>query len=667
MKILGIDDLADNLVTLGAQIRAFMANAVFLKARTGEEGLEIARIEQPDTILLDVQMPGMDGFETTRRLKSDKSTAHIPIILLTAQRSDSSIKVRGLEAGADAFLSKPVDEAELIAQVRAMVRIKQSEDILRRERDSLETQVNDRVRELHEKQRQTLMLLDAIPHIALLVHKNRRVVALNKAAADAGMKIGDFCWCGMRLLDAVPVADGESLGLDGSATQVSTCPHCLGDKAMSTGTARHMDVKSGGKHWSMWWTPIAKDLFLHYSMDMTEHMKAEESRQELQQQLFLSQKMESVGRLAGGLAHDLNNLLIPILGNAELLLLTSNPEDPTWESASQIHQAGSRARDLISQLLSFSRTKAVEQTTIEMNTVIRDFEKLLRSSLREDIEIAISLCSDSLPVKGNSGQLEQVLLNLAVNSQDAMPRGGRLSISLEQIRQSDHASMPDEISWPFEWPDAGVAMIKVADTGTGMKPEVLERIFEPFFSTKGDLGTGLGLATAYGLINQHGGCIHAASREGEGTVFTILLPVSAGDPEIQLSASVSQPSLEGTETILLTEDEEQVRRLSMTVLKKKGYNVLCACNGAEALQIIDEIDGAIDLLLTDLIMPKMNGAELAGRARLKYPNMKVLFMSGYTGELIGEDALSLVPDGFIQKPFSNFDLARIVRRILDDK
>ena len=280
MKLLAIDDLRDNLVTLGALVKTFIPDAELLTAQSGEAGIALARTEQPDTILLDIHMPGLDGYDTTRHLKADEQTRHIPVILLTAQATSSASKVRGLESGADAFLAKPIDESELVAQIKAMVRIKRSEDALRRERDRLELEVAKRVRELDETQRQNRRLLDAIPHTAMLVDKQRRVIALNRTAAETGMKIGDYCWSGKNNWPAVPEYQRQAYLDSGRPLPGTSCSHCRFEEAFRLGESITMDVELLGRSWSLWWIPIQDDIMLHYSMDITDRKRTERALKE---------------------------------------------------------------------------------------------------------------------------------------------------------------------------------------------------------------------------------------------------------------------------------------------------------------------------------------------------------------------------------------------------
>jgi len=385
----------------------------------------------------------------------------------------------------------------------------------------------------------------------------------------------------------------------------------------------------------------------------------------LEEQYRQAQKMESIGQLAGGVAHDLNNLLTPILGYGELLQGELSPNDERREFVDEIVRAGLGARDLVQQLLAFGRRQTLEYKTLNLNDTVSNFVKLLRGAIREDIGIEIVSLSRVKTVRADAGQIEQVIMNLAVNAQDAMPDGGRLTLEVAMAQlDEDYAATRQDVN-----PDEYV-MLAVSDTGCGMEGETLEHIFEPFYSTKGDAGSGLGLATVYGIVKQHGGNIDVYSEPGTGTVVKVYLPASneAPDGEARLVENQSAETtvdLRGSETILLTEDNEQLRELGVTILERLGYNVLVARDGETALAIVDKHHGHVDLLLTDVVMPGMNGKEPSTRAVEKHPGLKVLYMSGYTQDVISHHGELDEDLDFIQKPFTLSAIATKVRNVLE--
>jgi PAS domain S-box-containing protein len=393
--------------------------------------------------------------------------------------------------------------------------------------------------------------------------------------------------------------------------------------------------------------------------DITERKREQEEKERLQAQLQQSQKLESIGRLAGGVAHDLNNLLSPILGYAEMLLQEAARNDPRRESLEQILKAGNRARDLVRQLLAFSRKQTLNFKSLDLNHLISGFEKLLRRTMRENIAITTLLDESLPPVMGDVGQLEQVIMNMAVNSQDAIPGEGSLTLEtrrehLEERKMDDHTVVSGDY-----------VVLVIRDTGSGMDEETRKHLFEPFYTTKErDKGTGLGLAMVYGIIKQHKGHILVHSRPGEGTEFTILLPVFHGEVTAE-EPTVFEDTAAGTETILFAEDNRQVRELTVTILKREGYRVIAAESGEQALERLKGHKGAVALLITDVIMEGMNGRELAEAVQAVSPETRVLFMSGYTDDTIAEHGVINPGIMFLHKPFSVKVLLAKVREALD--
>ncbi len=394
--------------------------------------------------------------------------------------------------------------------------------------------------------------------------------------------------------------------------------------------------------------------------DITERKRTEENREKLQAQLNQTRKIESIGTLAGGVAHDLNNLLSPILGYSEILRDDFDPEDARRESVNEIISAGLRARDLVRQLLAFSRKQILEFKPVGLNKVAVGLEKLLRHTIREDIEMEFDLRPDTGLVMADTGQIEQVIMNLSVNAADAMPEGGKLTVETGKVYLDEEYTKHHQSAKPGEH-----AVLAISDTGCGMDESTRERIFDPFFSTKGEHGTGLGLATVYGIVKQHGGNIWVYSEPGKGSTFKIYLPIVKTSQPEETTAEETSKDLRGSETILIVEDSEQVRVLAGSVLERNGYHVLTAGNGAEALQTVESHDGPVHLLLTDVVLPGMNGRELYEKAAETRPSIKVLYMSGYTDNVIAHRGVLDEGVQFIQKPFTVQGLAAKVREVLD--
>ena len=382
----------------------------------------------------------------------------------------------------------------------------------------------------------------------------------------------------------------------------------------------------------------------------------------LETQFLQSQKMETVGRLVSGIAHDLNNLLTVINGYSQLSLLGIEEDDPLKENLKEIERATERAARLTGQLLAFSRSEVLDLKVLDLNTIVRGLEKMLYRLIGEDIELLTHLAEDVGRVKTDSSQIEQVLLNLVVNAKDAMPNGGKLFLETNNVElDEDYARMHISVK-PGRY-----VLLAVSDTGCGMSAEVKERIFDPFFTTKGkDKGTGLGLSTVYGIIKQSRGNIWVYSEPGRGTTFKIYLP-RAEEEVVNLPEKDEIGKLpRGNEVVLLVEDDPSVRALAARVLRTQGYTVLEAANGEEAMYIAqDLVVKEIHLLVTDVVMPRMGGNELANRFKALYPNLRILFISGYTDKVVRHHVVLSNEAQFLQKPFSLMDLAIKVREVLD--
>jgi two-component system, cell cycle sensor histidine kinase and response regulator CckA len=390
---------------------------------------------------------------------------------------------------------------------------------------------------------------------------------------------------------------------------------------------------------------------------------AQTTREELEQQLRQSQKMEAIGRLAGGVAHDFNNLLTAINGYSSLALQRTNPDDRLRGYLEEIKKAGERAATLTRQLLAFGRKQMLKPVVLNLNDVVSDMNKMLRRLIGEDIRFMAKFDPELKPIKADPGQIEQVLVNLVVNSRDAMPQGGSLTIETANF----------EIDAEFAGKHLGLApghyvMLAVSDSGCGMDDKTQARIFEPFFTTKEKgRGTGLGLSTVYGIVKQSGGSVWVYSEPDKGTVFKVYFPQLQEDEGFPKPVSVETPVPRGSETILLVEDEDVVRGLARKILEQAGYYVLDTRGAEEAIRLCHELPGPIHLLLTDVVMPERSGKEIAECLAKLRPSTRVLYMSGYTDDAIVHHGVLDSDVEFIQKPFTPIALARKVREVLDSK
>jgi two-component system, cell cycle sensor histidine kinase and response regulator CckA len=401
------------------------------------------------------------------------------------------------------------------------------------------------------------------------------------------------------------------------------------------------------------------------AIDLRERKKTEEALQKSQEQLAHSQKMEAIGRLAGGIAHDFNNVLTAIMGCSDLLLDKLKDEEELREELDIIITSANRASSLTRQLLAFSRKQILQPQPTNINTIINEVDKMLERIIGEDIIIDLQLQSDLDEIMIDRGQLEQVILNLAVNARDAMPEGGTLFIQTDNFKVPAGTQNRNNLE---VIPGDYIRLI-IRDTGVGMSEEVQNRIFEPFFTTKEPgRGTGLGLATVYGIVNQSNGYIRVDSKLGVGTTFEIWLPQLARKPNQRQNSNLTrQVGLEGNETILLVEDDNAVRNLTRRMLEKYKYKVMEAANGRQALALSESYGNTINLLITDMVMPEMSGQELIAKIRQIQPNLKVIGISGYSNWQTNDYANPQYYTAFVQKPFTSVGLVGKIREVLDTK
>jgi signal transduction histidine kinase len=524
--VLLVDDEPDEREILAAFLEGVPCQVQ--QVADGESALSEVAKGPPDLILLDLVLPGVAGDEVVRQVRSDPHTATIPIVLVTGL-GDRSTRVRSLEAGADEFLTKPVDRAELVTRVRTLLRLK-------------------RLRDDHQAE----------------------------------------------------------------------------------------------------------------AVQQTEALSATE-RSRLEGQLRQAQKMEAIGRLAGGVAHDFNNLLTAINGYSEMLLADLASDDPRRAHVEEIARAGERGAELTQQLRIFSRKEVVTPEVLDLNAVVSDTERLLCRLIGEDVRLTTLLTQDLWRIRADPGQLQQVLLNLAVNARDAMPQGGQILI--------ETANLTLDAPTPHTYgtaPPGDYVMVAVSDTGCGMDDETLSHIFEPFFTTKeANKGTGLGLSTVYGIVQQSEGHIWVGSELGHGTVFRIYLPRATDAATTPIPPPAPAVVGRGTETVLLVEDDEQVRGLMATALQASGYTVLEASQGDEAVQLAARHGGPIHLLVTDVVLPGLGGREVARAVAAHHQDLAVLYVSGYTDHAALQQDLPGWDSALLQKPFTPLALARKVRQGLD--
>jgi signal transduction histidine kinase/HAMP domain-containing protein/ActR/RegA family two-component response regulator len=432
------------------------------------------------------------------------------------------------------------------------------------------------------------------------------------------------------------------------------------ENVLATGQSRtRLETKIAGRTLSWSFHPVTASRVVHcYVEDITDRLN-------LEAQLRQSQKMESIGQLAAGVAHDFNNMLTIIQGHAGILMAKPNLPPEQFNSAQAVYFASERAAALTRQLLMFSRKNVMQPRLLDLREVINNMTKMLKRLLGETIALEFNPPKELPVVHGDAGMIEQVIMNLSVNARDAMPGGGNLSISVNPVEITDAYLQTHPEARPVQF-----VCLRVTDTGVGIEPTIINRIFEPFFTTKEvGKGTGLGLATVYGIVKQHDGWIEVSSNVGNGSTFNVFLPAS--DQEVQAGKADNTPTASvrgGTETVLIVEDEPVLRDMAHLILEELGYHILHAGTGKEALAVWENKEKPVDLLLTDMVMPEgVSGVELAGALLARQPNLKVIFSSGYTVDEMSEAFLTKHNARFLQKPYTRTTLARAVRRALDGK
>ncbi len=646
-RILIVDDERQNRRLL--EVMLAPDGFVLQTASSGEEALAMVAREPPDLILLDVMMPGMDGYEVTRRLKGNRATEGIPVIIVTAVE-DRSAKIMGLNAGAEDFLSKPVDRLELGIRVRNLIRLKALGDFHARHSGLLEIEVGKRTAELVESEARFRQLAESIDEVFFLVDPQHTTMFYLSPAFE---RIFGKSRAGVY---ADPLSFTQSIHPDDRARVLA--------EIMPSGTVVPFDVdyrivrpdgaerliRSRG-------FPITNEAgevyrFAGLAEDVTERKRLEaQSRQ--------ASKMDAIGQLASGVAHDFNNLLSVILSYSEMLAGDLQEGDRMRGDLDEIHGAGLRAVALTRQLLAFSRQQVLKPQVVNLNGIVDGMEKMLRRLLGEDVELSVRCSSEVGNILVDPGQMEQVLMNLAVNARDAMPQGGRLTIETADL-------FADATADPYGVKAGPQVMLAVTDTGTGMDAATQARLFEPFFTTKDPgKGTGLGLSTVFGIVQQSGGTIGVHSEIGKGTTFKAYFPAARGAARVHVSQFPPEMSAHGSETVLVVEDEEPVRSLVCAILRKYGYNVLEAQSGGDAFLLCEQHTAPIHLLLTDVVMPRMSGRQLAERLVGVRPRMGVLYMSGYTSDAVARHGIVDSSTAFLPKPITPDALVRKVRETLD--
>ena len=625
LGILIVDDDDQMRKTIG-DILALKGYAS-LAAPSGRLGLEVARsVPRPLAIaLVDLRLPDMDGMELVSELRAISDATEI--VVLTGNATIDSA-VRALREQSYDYLIKPVQPARLLESIE-----RAGERWQRRRAEAAMRESEDRLRRIFEHVSDALFITD----------DTGRIIDANPAAAAfTGCTLDDLRGRSLRdLLQAAPL-DASQPPAAGAARAM----RLTGELRIrgTDGALRIVDTR---------FAEFAPGLVVHTVRDLTPQRRLEE-------ELHHSQKMDAIGRLAGGVAHDFNNILTAIGCVSELVLASLDASDARRAEIEEIRRAARRAAALTRQLLAFSRKQVLQPRVFDLVHVVEDIERMLHRLIGEDVHLTTEIPSHLWPVRADPGQLEQVIMNLAINARDAMPNGGELAIVAANVSLT--APQPHEhgVVVPGEY-----VVLRVRDTGSGMNAATRAQIFEPFFTTKPPgKGTGLGLSTAYGVVKQSGGHIVVESEVGVGTTFLIYLPRADSSAVIVDTPDTPAPDPNRTATILLVEDDQAIRTLARRILAGDGYVVLEAPDGEQAVRTAEAHGAMIDMLLTDVVLQGMNGRELADRLRVAQPHLTVLFMSGYTDDEIVHRGVLDLRHSFLPKPFTPAELRRKIREVL---
>jgi PAS domain S-box-containing protein len=673
-NILMVDDQPGKLLSYEAILSDLGENLI--KAKSAREALEQLLHHDIAVVLMDVCMPEMDGFELADMMHQHPRFQKTAIIFISAVHLTDLDRIKGYQSGAVDYISVPVVPELLRAKVSLFAELYRKTRQLERLNSELEQRVEERteeIRSLNSQLEQRVADLETIMQVLRESEETLRTVFENGYAAvilhvpDGSIIDVNERFLAMYRVRREDAAHLKIADISSSGSPIDTLPAAWA-KVLS-GESQFFEWRSRRPHdgsefdVEVFLSRIGlhggREAVLANVRDISHRKRVEDEKRLLQIELAHAQKMEAIGQMAGGVAHDFNNLLNVISGYSELAL---GDPDRVLDSLTQIRKATKTATSVTRQLLVFSRKDVLEPQTINVCEVVRETATMLPRLLGEHIQIRTDTCAESCASRMAPGQLEQVIMNLAANARDAMPGGGTLTIRASTC-------VVDETAGRVlgGLPHGEYVVCSISDTGHGIAADTLPRIFEPFFTTKASgKGTGLGLATVRGIVNQNGGRIFIDSAVGRGTTFTFYLPrVEEGVTSVAQSTAILTELPRGSETILLVEDSAALSEMTKVFLQTQGYTVYTATNGVEALKVLERNRAQIDLLFTDVVMPLMSGPELVQRVKQLRPQLKVLFASGYVGELLEQHGISTLHSKLIEKPYSFESLSSNIREVLD--
>jgi DNA-binding response OmpR family regulator len=586
-----------------------------MEAANGRDALRLATTALPDLVVLDVRLPDINGFEIARQLREDPRTAGIPILHISASFTDPETKARGLDNGADGYLTHPIEPEVVLSTVNALLRARNAE------------------REVRRAAVQWQVTFDAIGEGVCITDSKGVVIRCNRAFNELMGKVQED---GQSLLEQVPELHDVAL-LPGGGDQPRTARIKVGDRTLRVSlVVTGLDPDAAGRQ-------------VYVVTDLTRELKADERVRRIMQ-------LETTGRLAGGVAHEINNMMTAILAYAEFALRGLDVDDRRREDIEGIHKAATRSAEIARKLLTYSRRQVVQPKQLDLHRAIREIEPTLRRILGSDRTLTLDLKAPQHWVMIDPLGFEQIMINLALNARDATGPGGRVTITSGNVTLDEGVAV--------QYPDIAIqqgkyVQLTVSDTGHGMSENTMERVFDPFFTTKEvGQGTGLGLAMVFGMVKQSNGYVWATSEEGQGSTFTIQLPqVTRSSGE---TSSPVEKNGKASGRLLVVEDEAVVLHLLGRGLRENGYEVEEAMDAAQAIAILERIDGKVDAVITDVVMPAMSGKDLAKQIRSRWPGLPILFISGYTSDEVVGKGLIDQGEKFLQKPFAPDVLARAV-------
>ena len=640
LRVLVVEDRAEDAELTVRELRRAELDCETLRVDTAQAFRRALADFRPDIVLADYTVPGFGGMAALEILKTD--APEIPLIVVTGSL-DEETAAECIKAGAADYVLK-TNLIRLAPAVSGALAFAQSQADKHAAESALRT----------SERRFRALVEESWDAVALFASDGSILYGSPATTRLLGYDLSEFV--GRNAMELIHPDDRAAVLV--SLQEAMVAPrarvHVAARVRHKNGSWRYLE----GVFTNLLDDPSVAAIVNNYR-DVTD-------RRILEEQVVLSKKMEAIGRLAGGVAHDFNNILTAIGGYTDLLLADLPPDDHRRHDVEEIYQAAQRAAGLTQQLLAFSRRQVLQPKVIDLNALVPEIEKMLRRLIGEDILFTTVLHPHLGNVRADPGQIEQVIVNLAVNARDAMPDGGRLTIETRNVELDAEYAVDHPTVKPGPY-----VMLAVTDSGVGMDEETKSRIFEPFFTTKvRGKGTGLGLATVYGIVQQTGGHIWPYSEPGRGTTMRVYLPrVDAPADVIDHPSDPAPETLRGSETILVVEDEAPVRAVTRQLLERNGYTVLEAPDGAAALALVDGAAGSrdIDLLLTDVIMPGMSGRELADKLKARRPNVRVLFMSGYTDDAVVRHGMLEPGLAYLEKPFRPPVLLKKVRGVLQSK